>query len=81
MQEHELEVKQISTGRLLTISKNYYNSSPEEFEIITGDAGNVDEKKIFVSPTPPPVPATKMTGAPTKNKTSANKMPVPPPSV
>ena len=81
MQDHELKVKHIESGKELIVSKAYYHNSPDEYEVLEGKAGKISDKGTFTPPAPPAPVAEKMDGAPTKNKAAKKATPVPPPSV
>jgi len=81
MQDHELKVKHIVSGKELIVSKAYYHNAPDEYELLDGEAGEAAEKDTFTPPAPPAPVAEKMDGAPAKNKAAKKATPVPPPAV
>lgn len=79
MQDHELRVKHIVSGKELIVSKKYYHDSPDEYELLDGEAGEANEPAVFVPATPPAkVEKVKQDSGPAKNKAAP---PVPAPSV
>ena len=78
MQDHELKVKHIASGKELIVSKAYYHNAPDEYELVDGEAGDSPDKEVFTPSVPPKLPTKVKAGAaPTKNKST----PVPPPVV
>lgn len=61
LQDHELLVRHKS-GKEMVISKNHYNDNKNEFEVLTGDPGEVVSKE-YKLPVPPAKPSE-----PTSNK-------------
>lgn len=59
MKDHELKVKQISTGAVFTVSKCYYWKHESELDIVEGEPGDAPDEKETQSFTAPTIPDTK----------------------
>lgn len=59
MKDHELKVKQISTGNEMVISKSYYWKWESEFDVLEGEPGDRPSTSAIETFKAPTIPDTK----------------------
>lgn len=53
LQEHELKVEHVASGKEMVISKSLYAGDPESYKVLKGTKPKIEKEKAFAPPTMP----------------------------